>query len=42
MFKLKYSWNFPLGPVVKNPPANAVYIGLTPDMRTKIPHATDY
>ena len=37
----KYSWNFPRGPVVKNPPANAEYMGLTPDMGIKITHATE-
>ena len=27
---LKETWDFPSGPVVKNPPANAVDMGLTP------------
>ena len=31
---------FPGGPVVKNLPFNAGYVGLIPCWRTKIPHAT--
>ena len=31
------SWDFPGGPVVKNPPSNAGDSGLNPDQRTKIP-----
>ena len=29
--------DFPGGPVVKNPPANAVNVGLIPNLGTKIP-----
>ena len=31
--------DFPGGPVVKNPPYNAVDMGSIPDQGTKIPHA---
>ena len=33
-------WDFPGGPVVKNPPSNAGDVGLIPGQGTKIPHAT--
>ena len=33
-----FSRNFPGGPVVKNPPANAGNTGSIPGQRTKIPH----
>ena len=33
------AWDFPGGPVVKNPPSNAGDTGLIPDRGTKIPHA---
>ena len=32
-------WDFPGGPVVKNPPSNAGDTGSIPGRRTKIPHA---
>ena len=32
-------WDFPGGPVVKNPPYNAGDVGLIPGQGTKIPHA---
>ena len=36
---LKSTWeDFPSGPVVKNPPANAGDMGSIPDLGTKIPH----
>ena len=38
--KKQYSWDFPRGPVVKNPPYNAGDTGLTHGQGTKIPHAT--
>ena len=34
------SWDFPGGPVVKNPPCNARDAGLIPSWGTKILHAT--
>ena len=36
----RYVWDFPGGPVVKNPPSNAGDMGLIPGRGTKIPHAT--
>ena len=33
-------WDFPGGPVVKNPPSNAGDAGLIPGRGTKLPHAT--
>ena len=33
-------WDFPGGPVVKNPPSGAGKAGLIPDQGTKIPYAT--
>ena len=39
LFKLKSSWDFPGGPVVKNPPSNAGDVGSIPGWGTKIPHA---
>ena len=32
-------WDFPGGPVVKNPPSSAGNAGLIPGQGTKIPHA---
>ena len=32
-------WDFPCGPVVKNPPSNAGDAGSIPGQGTKIPHA---
>ena len=32
--------DFPSGPVIRNPPANAGDMGLIPGPRTKIPHAS--
>ena len=37
--KLYINWDFPGGPVVKNPPSNAGDEGLIPGPGTKIPHA---
>ena len=34
----KWPWEFPGGPGVKNPPANAGDMGLIPRLGTKIPH----
>ena len=34
-------WDFPGGPVVKNPPCNAGDMGSIPGQRTKIPHAAE-
>ena len=31
----KFSWDFPGGPVVKNPPSNALDMGSIPGMGTK-------
>ena len=36
-----FSWGFPGGPVVKNPPHNAGDISSIPDWGTKIPHARE-
>ena len=36
----RMKWNFPGGPVVKNPPSNAGDTGLIPGQGTKIPHST--
>ena len=33
-------WDFPGGPMVKNPPSNAVDVGSIPGQGTKIPQAT--
>ena len=33
--------DFPFGPVVKNPPSNAVDAGSIPGWGTKIPHAAE-
>ena len=38
-YQTKHSWDFPDGPVVKNPPSNAGDAGLIPGRGTKIPHA---
>ena len=36
---LEFIWrDFPSGPAVKNPPANAGYVGSIPGLGTKIPH----
>ena len=37
--KKNASQDFPAGPVVKNPPSNAGYVGSIPGWGTKIPHA---
>ena len=37
-YKISY-WDFPGGPVVKNPPYNAGDVGSIPGQGTKIPHA---
>ena len=34
-------WDFPGGPVVKNPPCNARDVGLIPSQGTKIPHTME-
>ena len=34
------TWDFPLGPVVKNLPANAKDMSSIPDRQTEIPYAT--
>ena len=39
LFKIPSLWDFPGGPVVKNPPSNAGDTGSIPDQGTKIPHA---
>ena len=36
-----WGWDFPGGPVVKNPPCNARDMGSIPGQRTKIPHAAE-
>ena len=38
-FFQSYSWDFPGGPVFKNPPFNVGDTGLIPDQGTKIPPA---
>ena len=35
----KSYWDFPGGPVIKNPPSNTGEGDSIPDSRTKIPHA---
>ena len=37
--KIPGPWDFPGGPVVKNPPSNVVHVGLLSGRGTKIPHA---
>ena len=37
--RLHTHWDFPGGPVVKNPPSNAGYVGSIPGQGTKIPYA---
>ena len=32
-------WDFPCGPVLKNPPSNSGDVGSTPGWGTKTPHA---
>ena len=40
MYLLIYPiWNIPEGPVVKNPPCNAINVDLIPGQGTKIPYA---
>ena len=34
-------WDFPCGPVVKNPPCNARVVGLIPGQGTKIPRTME-
>ena len=36
-FKFRFIWDFPGGPVVKNPPSNAGDVGSVPGQGTKIP-----
>ena len=36
------SWDFPFGPVVKNPPSNGGDVGSIPDQGTKIPHVMEH
>ena len=38
--KAQFIWNFPGGPVVRNPPSNAGDAGLILGWGTKIPHAS--
>ena len=38
-FKIQDDWDFPGGPVVKNPPSNAGYAGSIPSGETEILHA---
>ena len=38
---LRPSWDFPGGPVVKNPPASEGNTGSIPGPGTKTPHATE-
>ena len=38
-FKVQDGWDFPGGPVVKNPPPNAGHAGSIPSWETEIPHA---
>ena len=40
VLKRYQTWDFPDGPVVKNPPANAQDTDSIPVLGTKIPHAT--
>ena len=40
MLKKKNFWDFPGGPVLKNPPYNVGDAGSVPGQGTKIPHAT--
>ena len=35
------TWDFPNGPMVKDPPGNAGDAGWTPGLGTKTPHATE-
>ena len=37
---MEEGWDFPGGPVIKNPPYNARDAGSIPGQVTKIPHAT--
>ena len=41
ILKKESLWDFPGGPVVKNPPCEAGYIGLIPGQGTKIPHGAE-
>ena len=36
-----HSWDFPGGPVVKNPPCDAENTGSIPGQETNIPHASE-
>ena len=38
ILKKESLWDFPGGPVVKNLPCKAGYVGLIPGQGTKIPH----
>ena len=40
IFKIVMWWDFPGGPVVKNPPSNSGDAGSNPGRGTKIPHST--
>ena len=40
IYEIIYGWDFPGGPVVKNPPSNAGDVGSIPGQGTKISHAT--
>ena len=37
--RICYAWDFPGGPVVKNPPSSAGDMGSIPGRGTKVPHA---
>ena len=39
--KISCNWDFPGGPVVKNPPHNAGDKGLAPDRGIKVTHAVE-
>ena len=39
--KVDVFWDFPGGPVIKNPPCNTGDVGLIPSLGTKIPHASE-
>ena len=40
MYSLPCMWDFPGGPVMKNPPSNTGSAGLIPGQGTKIPQAS--
>ena len=39
--KAQFIWNFPGGPVVRNPPSNAGDVGSIPSQGTKISHVVE-